>query len=292
MGHRCGHALKIWRFPQKASRRFAGISRNEKPGKGPYGIRTCPSALADADSPSHIVGLGSSKDELAPALRPGGYRASSAPPPTRGPVLKPNVTQGARIPRPSAPPREAAIVQARSGAEVETLFWARKARVILHITTRRPLGGPTGVSPSHARPDGTRGGRRRARPMRALSAPLVPGEPSVQASLRVGGSVTEPYRSPLEWPQSLCSSQIQPRGAGFPFGLRYDTRCETHSAAAAPGGAAMPHPVRGGPVAQIPEDASEIRAQSRSGAQIRSYPVGLAHIGRRSQRVILAWTHG
>ena len=51
-----------------------------------------------------------------------------------------------------------------------------------------------------------------------------------------GGSPVEPYGSPLNMPQSLCSSQIRARGAKIPFGLPKHTCCVFFSHSHPPGG--------------------------------------------------------
>jgi hypothetical protein len=57
---------------------------------------------------------------------------------------------------------------------------------------------------------------RRAPSTRALSAPLAPGEPSVQADLCIRGAGTEPYRCPL----SARNPSVQARsGRGTPKSL-------------------------------------------------------------------------
>jgi hypothetical protein len=77
---------------------------------------------------------------------------------------------------------------------------------------------------------------RRARLTRALSAPPTARNPCVQAKPRRKGSITEPYPSPLNRPQSPCSSQIRSGSAEIPLGSGIPRSASAYHSCGTPGG--------------------------------------------------------
>jgi hypothetical protein len=93
-----------------------------------------------------------------------------------------------------------------------------------HLTTTPPPGTPQLTVDRHS--------VRQIAPVRAPIGAPMPRNRCVQATSRAGGAkVCAPLRPP-KCPQSLCSSQIRPRGANSPFGRNHQTFCVSQASRA------------------------------------------------------------
>jgi hypothetical protein len=184
-----------------------------------HGRRPAP-ALGGPTGVSRAGGAG------APS-RPRGRRAPptaplSVPPIAPNPCVQAESRTGATVIRALSVPRRGRnpCIQARSRPRRASPSWARKARMIRPARVSRGAFGADGVSVNALRRRlGCSSRRRDHRP--SLIAPLpCPPHPQSLCSSRScrGATVIRALSVPLEWPQSLCSSQIRPEAGRSLFG--------------------------------------------------------------------------